>query len=92
MPGLEICCRWREGMGMDVALEFTDEEFALVREFAGRRGLSAEDFIRSVVSDKIEDELDIQAYYRAKAEFEANPVTYSHAEVARMLGLEGDES
>ncbi len=74
-----------EGEGMEL-------EVALVREFAGRRGLSVEDFIRSVVSDKIEDELDIQAYDRAKAEFEANPVTYNHAEIGRMLGLEGDES
>ncbi len=38
--------------------------------------------------EKIEDEYDLKAYEQAMAEFNANPVTYSHDEVCRILGLE----
>jgi len=33
------------------------------------------------------DEADLRAYEKAKAEYDANPITYSHDEVVRMLDL-----
>ena len=45
------------------------------------------DLIRKAVRKKIEDEIDLQRYDKAMEEFKKNPVTYSHDEVGRMLGL-----
>ena len=36
----------------------------------------------------IEDIIDLRDWYISKAEFEANPVTYSHEEVMKHLGVE----
>ena len=37
---------------------------------------------------KIEDEYDLQQYYKSKEDFEKNPITYSHKEVAEILELD----
>ena len=46
-----------------------------------------ETFVRKAVIEKIEDEIDIELARKALAEYEADPVTYTHDEVGRMLGL-----
>jgi len=50
-------------------------------------GITISELVRQAVLSKIEDEIDLQAYENAFAEYEANPVTYSHDEVKKMLGL-----
>ena len=40
-----------------------------------------------LLMEHIEDELDLQAYEEAMAEYKANPVTYTHDEVREMLEL-----
>ena len=72
---------------MTMTLRVSDEDSKLIRDFAKLQGVSVSEFIRRTVLEKIEDEIDIAAYHRAKAEYEANPVTYSHEEVGKMLGL-----
>lgn len=37
--------------------------------------------------EKAENDADLQAYEEASAEYRENPVTYSHEEVKKMLGL-----
>ena len=46
-----------------------------------------EAFVRKAVIEKIEDEIDIELARKALAEYEADPFTYTHDEVGRMLGL-----
>ena len=41
----------------------------------------------SVRNGKIEDELDLAAYNIAMETYKADPVTYSHDDVKKMLGL-----
>ena len=72
---------------MTLTLRVSDEDSQLIRDFAKLHGVSVSEYIRSTVMERIEDEIDLEAYRQAKAEFEANPVTYSHEEVGRMLGL-----
>ena len=72
---------------MTLTLRVSDEDSQLIRDFAKLHGVSVSEYIRSTVMEHIEDEIDLEAYRQAKAEFEANPVRYSHEEVGRMLGL-----
>lgn len=72
---------------MTLTLRVSEEDSKLIRDFAKLHGVSVSEFIRSTVMEHIEDEIDLEAYRQAKAEFEANPVTYSQDEVERMLGL-----
>lgn len=45
--------------------------------------MSPPDFIRSVVLEKIEDELNLRTWENAKAEFGSDPTTISAAEIVR---------
>ena len=47
--------------------------------------MSVSDLVRQSVLDRIEDEYDLKAYHEAMEEYRKNPVTYSHADVVRML-------
>ena len=64
-----------------------EAEQKLIQDFAKLHNMSASEFLRQAALDKIEDELDIQRAEKAYAEYKEDPVTYSHEEVGRMLGL-----
>ncbi|MBR2215957.1 MAG: antitoxin [Selenomonadaceae bacterium] len=49
--------------------------------------MSPQDFISQAVQEKLEDMADLALYEQAMAEYRADPVTYSHEEVGKMLGL-----
>ena len=73
---------------MSISMRVSDAEKELIQKFAALYGMSVSDYIRTVVMEKIEDEFDLKAYEEAKAEFEKNPVTYTHEQVKKELGLE----
>lgn len=50
-------------------------------------GLSASSSIRKSAIERIEEELDVEAYKTAIESYRYNPVSYSIDEVERMLGL-----
>ncbi|MBQ7630102.1 MAG: antitoxin [Selenomonadaceae bacterium] len=52
--------------------------------------MSISDFIVSAVMEQIEDREDLKLYEKAEAEFNADPVTYSHEEVKKILVLTDD--
>lgn len=58
------------------------EEKSLISSYSKAHGLSVSELIRKCVLERIEDELDLKAWREAKAEFDADPVTYSAAEIA----------
>lgn len=72
---------------MTISLRLSDQDNKLIRDIAKLHGMSVSEFIRSAVIERIEDEIDIQAYMEAMAELEEDPTTCSHEEVKSLLGL-----
>ena len=75
---------------MTMTLRISDEDSRLIKDFAKLHGISASEFMRRAALEKIEDELDVRAAEKAYAEYLADPVTYSHEEMKRMLGFAED--
>lgn len=75
---------------MTMTLRISDEDSKLIKDFAKLHGISASEFMRRAALEKIEDELDVRAAEKAYAEYLADPVTYSHEEMGRMLGITKD--
>lgn len=65
-----------------ITIRLEGEEKALISDYAAAFGISVSEFIRRVVLEHLEDELDLQAWEKAKAEFEADPETIPSAEIA----------
>ena len=72
---------------MTVSLNLNEMDSALVTRYAEIHGISIADLFRQSVMERIEDEYDLRAYHKAMAEYRDNPVTYTHEEVGKMLGL-----
>lgn len=66
-----------------ITLRVDSVEKNLIADYAQTFGMSISEFIRSAVMDKIEDELDLRAWYEAKAEFDADPVIISADDMAK---------
>ena len=75
---------------MTMTLRISDEDSRLIKDFAKLHGISASEFMRRAALEKIEDELDVRAAEKAYAEYLADPVTYSHEEMGRLLGITKD--
>lgn len=73
---------------MTISLRLNDEDSMLIKKYAELNGLTVSELVRQSVFERIEDEHDIKAYEKAMAEYKANPLTYSHEEVKRMLELD----
>lgn len=66
---------------MTIRLE--GEEKKLISDYAAAFGTSVSEFMRRTALERIEDELDLKAWYEAKAEYDADPVTYTAEEMAK---------
>ena len=66
---------------MVISMRASEREKEIIKEFANFYGITASEFIRRAVMEKIEDEFDLRAYEEAKAEFEKDPRTYTLKEV-----------
>jgi len=66
---------------MTIRLDVEDKE--LIGAFAKAFGKSVSDFMRESALERIEDELDLAAWDKAKAEYDKDPVSYSAAEIAK---------
>ena len=73
---------------MAISLRLNAEESALIKAYASLKHLSVSELIRQTVIEKIEDEYDLKTYEKSMAEYKANPVTYTHEEVKRMLEMD----
>lgn len=76
---------------MSLAVHLSPRDARLFRRHAARSGMTLSAFAAVAMRERMEDELDRQAYEEAMEEFRKNPVTYTHAEVAKMLGIEDDD-
>ena len=75
---------------MIMTLRINEEDAQLIRDYARLHGITVSEFLRRAALEKIEDELDIRAAEKAYADYLADPVTYSHEEMGRMLGFAED--
>lgn len=73
---------------MTLSIRLNDQDSELIKNFAALHGISVSELIRQTVLARIEDEIDIQAYQKAMAEHQADPTTYTHEEIAKMLELD----
>ncbi len=67
-------------------LEENQEKF--LKKCAAEKGKSAEDYLKEVLEEKIEDEALIKEFDRAIEEYHNDPVTYSHAEICAMFEVD----
>lgn len=73
---------------MTISLRLNDRESDLFKRYADMNGITVSELVRQSVLARIEDEYDLQAYDKALAAYRANPVTYTHDEVRKMLELD----
>jgi len=73
---------------MTISLRLNDADSALIKKYAELRNITVSELIRQTILERIEEEFDLAAYEKAAAEYRANPVTYSHEEVKKMLELD----
>ena len=66
---------------MTIRLDASEKQ--LISDYAKTFGISVSEFVRDSILEKIEDELDLQDWYKAKEEFEADPVTISSEDIAK---------
>lgn len=65
-----------------MTIRLDGSEKTLISDYAAAFGTSVSEFMRKAALERIEDELDLKVWEEAKAEFEADPITYSAAEIA----------
>ena len=70
-----------------MTVRMDDSEKSHISDYARMFGRTASQFMRRCTLERIEDEIDVEAYRKAKAAYDANPVSYSLDEAERMLGL-----
>ena len=72
---------------MCLELTVNEADSQVIRDYAARYNLDFSTFIVKTVLEKIEEEQDLRAYEEAMTQYRADPTTYSHEEVGKMLGL-----
>jgi len=75
-------------MSTTLTVRFSDKEAKLIRDYTAFHGITVSEFLRREALEAIEDELDLRAAEKARAEYLANPVTYSHEELMKEFGIE----
>ena len=68
---------------MIISIHLSDTEAELVKSYAQMHGITVSEFIRQAAIERIEDELDLNAFSEAYATYSKNPITYSLEEVEK---------
>ncbi len=74
---------------MTISIELNAEDTHFVERWAASKNMSAPDLLRQMLLERIEDEMDLRAYEEARAEYEADPVSYTLDEVEKELLRDG---
>ena len=75
---------------MTISIRLNEEDAKLIKSYAKINKTTIQEFVRKAVLEKIEDEYDLECYYKAKKEFDENPKTYTLEEVKKELGLQNE--
>ena len=70
---------------MTISVRLSDKDSELIKAYAEINGMSISDLVRKAILEKIEDEYDLECYYKAMEDYETNPKTYTSDEVKQML-------
>lgn len=70
---------------MKISLDLNTKEEKMIKDYAKLKNVSVSKLIKDIVIEKIEDEVDLQAYNKAYLDFIRNPKTYSLDEVRKIL-------
>ena len=73
---------------MAISVRLSPKETELIKKYAELRKVSVSELIRQTIMERIEDEYDLAAYERAMEAYKKRPITYTHAEVVKMLTME----
>lgn len=76
---------------MTISVRLNDKDTDLIKAYAKLNNISISDLVRNAILEKIEDEYDLESYYKAMEEFKKNPKTYTTEEVKQMMELWDDE-
>lgn len=76
---------------MTISVRLNDKDTDLIKAYAKLNNISISDLVRNAIIEKIEDEYDLECYYKAMEEFKKNPKTYTTKEVKQMMELWDDE-
>lgn len=71
---------------MTVSVRLNSQDYEIISRYASSNNISVSELFRQSVLRRIEDENDLKAYEEAKAEFDANPKTYSMDEIKAEQG------
>ncbi len=72
---------------MVYSIRFSEDEQAAIEQYALLHRMKISEVIRKATMEMIEDEMDMQAFKKAKERFEQNPATYTHEDVGKELGF-----
>ncbi len=72
---------------MTISVRLSDRDTELVKAYAEMNNISLSDLVRNAVLEKIEDEIDLEAYNRAMEEYKKDPKTYTMEEIKKELGV-----
>jgi len=76
---------------MTISVRLSDKDTELIKAYAKLNNISISDLVRNAILEKIEDEYDLECYYKAMEEYKKNPKTYTTEEVKQMMKLWDDE-
>ena len=72
---------------MTISLRLSEQDAKLIKDYAKLNNISISDLFRQTVIERIEDEIDLEAYNKAYEEYQKDPKTYTLEEVKKELGL-----
>lgn len=72
---------------MTISLRLSEQDAKLIKDYAKLNNISISDLFRQTVIERIEDEIDLEAYNKAYEEYLKDPKTYTLEEVKKELGL-----
>lgn len=73
---------------MAISIRLKEQDEKLFKSYAKTNNISLSELFRSAVFERIEDEYDLAIYREALGEYNNNPISYSHKEVCKILGIE----
>jgi hypothetical protein len=73
---------------MTIEVTFDDDEAKFVEDYLQQTNLSISKVARQAILEMIfQDDTDLAAFEEAMERYKKNPVTYTHAEVKKSLGM-----
>ncbi len=70
---------------MTISIRLSEQDSQLIKDYADLKGLSVSELVRRSVMERIEDEIDLEMYYKAKEQ--DGGTRYTHEDVKELLKL-----